>query len=158
MDSYDVDIHSCHILLDHVQLPWFHWPHIPGSYVIYSIRLSPPDTSTTKHHFFIGPVTSFFLELLVIALHSSSTAYWTPSDLENSSSSVIYFVFPYCSCGSYGTNTGVVVHSLLQWNAVCQNTPLWPICPGVAMQSMAHSFIELRKPLYHDKAVIYEGD
>ena len=28
---------------------------------------------------------------------------------------------------------------------------------GVALQSMAHSFIDLHKPLCHDKAVIHEG-
>ena len=28
----------------------------------------------------------------------------------------------------------------------------------VALHSMAHSFIELHKPLHHDKAVIHEGD
>ena len=43
--------------------------------------LSPPDTSTTEHCFCFGPTTSFFLELLVIALHSSLVAYWTSSDL-----------------------------------------------------------------------------
>ena len=32
---------------------------------------SPPDTSTTERHFRCGPVSSFFLELLVIALCSS---------------------------------------------------------------------------------------
>ena len=32
---------------------------------------SPPDTSTTEHHFHFGPVSSFFLKLLVIALCSS---------------------------------------------------------------------------------------
>ena len=31
-------------------------------------------------------------------------------------------------------------------------------CPSwVALQSMAHSFIELHTPLHHDKAVIHEG-
>ena len=32
-------------------------------------------------------------------------------------------------------------------------------CPSwVALHGMAHSFINLCKPLYHDKAVIHEGD
>ena len=34
------------------------------------ILLSPPDTSTTEHHFHFGPAASFFLELLAIALRS----------------------------------------------------------------------------------------
>ena len=50
---------------------------------------SPPDTSTTEYCFHFGPATSFFLELLVIALHSSPVAYYTPSDMRGSSSSVI---------------------------------------------------------------------
>ena len=158
MDSWDIDAHSCHLLLDHVQLPWFHWANLPGSYVLYSIRLSPPGTSTTEHHFFTGPGISFFLEPLVIALHSFSAAYWTPSDLENSSSSVIYFCLfilfmqfswqKYWSCWPFSPP---VDHT-------CQNTPIWSAWPWVALHSIAHSFIELHKPLYHDKDVIYEGD
>ena len=32
-------------------------------------------------------------------------------------------------------------------------------CPSwVALHGMAHSFIELCKPLHHNKAVIHEGD
>ena len=45
---------------------------------------SPPDTSTTERRFHFGPVSSFFLELLVIALCSSCScpvSNWTPSDL-----------------------------------------------------------------------------
>ena len=39
--------------------------------------LSPPDTSTTKHHFRFGPAASFFPEILVIILCSSQVAYLT---------------------------------------------------------------------------------
>ena len=46
-------------------------------------------SSTTEHHFCFGLAVSFFIELLVIALHSSSVEYWTPSDLGGSSSGVI---------------------------------------------------------------------
>ena len=53
--------------------------------------LSPPGISTTGHHFIFGPAASFFLELLVIAISSFPAAYWTPSDLLGSSSSVISF-------------------------------------------------------------------
>ena len=45
---------------------------------------SPPETSTTEHRFCFGPVSSFFLELVVIALCSSCScpvSYWTPFDL-----------------------------------------------------------------------------
>ena len=44
--------------------------------------LSPPDTSTTEHCFHFVLATLFFLELLVISLHSSPVTYWTPSNLK----------------------------------------------------------------------------
>ena len=50
--------------------------------------LSPPDISTTEHHFCFGPASTFFLELF---LHSSLVAYWTSSGLGGSSSGVISF-------------------------------------------------------------------
>ena len=53
--------------------------------------LSPPDTSTVGHHFRFGPACSFFLELLAIAFHSSSVAYWTASNLRGLSSGVTSF-------------------------------------------------------------------
>ena len=53
--------------------------------------LSPPDTSTTECHFFVGPDTSFFLELLVIALCFSPGAYWNVPTSGSSSSSVMSF-------------------------------------------------------------------
>ena len=37
--------------------------------------LSPPDISTTGHHFIFGPAASFFLELLVIAISSFPRAF-----------------------------------------------------------------------------------
>ena len=39
--------------------------------------LSSPDTSTTEHGFWFCSAASFFLELLVIAFHSSPVEYWT---------------------------------------------------------------------------------
>ena len=61
--------------------------------------------------------------------HVHQVAYWTPTDLESSSFSVLFFAFSYCSWGSQGKNTEVVCHSLLQWTTFCQNSP-WPICLG----------------------------
>ena len=57
----------------------------------HRILLSSPDTSTIEHHFHFGPAASFFLEVLVIVLHSSSVAYWTPSNPGGSTFSVISF-------------------------------------------------------------------
>ena len=46
----------------------------------------------------------------------------------------------------------MVCHYLLQWSTFYQDFPLW-----VALHSTAHSFIELLKPLCHDKTVIHEA-
>ena len=104
---------------------------IPMQY--YSLRhwtlLPSPVISTNEHCFHFGSVSSFFLELF---LHSSSVAYWGPTDLGSSSFSVLYFCFfilfmgfsvmsdslgPYGLCSPWnspGQNTGVGSLSLLQ--------------------------------------------
>ena len=129
--------------------------------------LSPPDTSTTECHFSFGPATSFFLELLVFALHSSTVAHWTPSDLWGSSSVSYLFAFLCCAWGSCGKNTGGVCHSLLQWTTFCQNFPLWPVRPGwpctawlLASLSYASTFTAARswptKPPRFDSCLTWE--
>ena len=50
----------------------------------------------------------------------------------------------------------MVCHSLLQWITFCQNSAMTHLS-WVALHGMRHSFIELRKPLHHDKAMIHEG-
>ena len=55
------------------------------------ILLSPLRISTTEGHFCFGIATSFILELLVVVLHSFPAAYWRPSNLGDSSFSVISF-------------------------------------------------------------------
>ena len=110
------------------------------------------------------------LELLVIPLHSSPVFYWILSNLGGSSSGVIFFFdFLYCPWGSSKKNTGVGCHLLLHWTMFCQNSSgtakallerLWPVClecPCMAWL-MAHSFIELCKPLHHDKVVFHERE
>ena len=110
-------------------LPWFMNLvfQVPMQYcsLQHWILLSSSDTSTIEHYFCFGPAASFFLELLVIALHSSPVAYMTPSDLRGSSSGIVSFFFSYCSWGSPGKNTAVVCHLLLQWTTFCQNSSLW---------------------------------
>ena len=73
--------------------------------------LSPPGTSTTERCFHFGPAASFFLELLVIAFHSSPVAY-RPGGLFLLC--CIFFAFSYCSWDSPGQNTRVGCYSLLQ--------------------------------------------
>ena len=124
--------------------------------VLCSIRLSPPDTFTTECHFCVGPATSFFLELLVIALHSFPVAYWTPTNLGGSSSGVIYFclfiLFLGFSWQEYWSGLPFpcpVDHVLSELFAM--TCPSW-----AALHGIAHSFTELRKPLCHNMAVICE--
>ena len=81
----------------------------------------------------------------------------------------IFFDFLYCPWGSSKKNTGVGCHLLLHWTMFCQNSSgtakallerLWPVClecPCMAWL-MAHSFIELCKPLHHDKVVFHERE
>ena len=51
--------------------------------------LSPADTSTAECHFCFGPAASFFLELLVITLHSTPVAYWAPGGGRGGSPSAV---------------------------------------------------------------------
>ena len=97
----------------------------------FSQLLKRWDTSTTEHRLHLGPATSFFPGLLVVLLHSSPVACWTPSDPGDSSFGVISFCpFIHSSWGSHSKYTGVVCHSLHQWITFCRNSPLWPICLG----------------------------
>ena len=91
-------VHSCHLLVDHVQFSLIHECNISCSYVIlffitadfiFTIR-----HIQTKHCFHFGLATSF---ILVPFLCPSPVAYWTPADLGCSSFSVIYF----CSTTSF---------------------------------------------------------
>ena len=67
---------------------------------------SPPDTSTTEHHFHFSPAASLFLELLVIALHPSSITYWILLTWEAYLPISYLFAPLYCSWGSRDRNTG----------------------------------------------------
>ena len=130
---------------------------IPMQYCSLQQRtlLSPPDTSTAEHHFCLGPASSFLLELL---LCSSPIACWTPFNLRGSPWGVISFCLftlymgfsrqEYCSGLSFPPPVDRTLSELFTMTNVS-----W-----VVLYSMAHSFIELCKPLHHDKAVIHEGE
>ena len=122
--------------------------------------LSPPDISTTECRFLFGPATSFFLELLVIALCYSPVAYFghilAYSDLEDSSSGIISFCLFILSMGFFKQEywSGLpfpspVDHFLSElFTMTCLS---W-----VGLHGMAQSFTEFCKPLLHDKAVVHE--
>ena len=124
----------------------------------HQVLLSSPDTSIIEYHFHFGPVASFFLGLLVVVLLSSPEAYRTPSYLGGSSFGVISF----CIFIKFMRFLWQVYQDGLPFPPPVDNIlselstmihPSW-----VALHSMAHSFVELHKPLGHDKAVICEGD
>ena len=84
--------------------------NIPGSYEILFLQhqtlLPLPVTYTTGHCFRFGSISSFFLELF---LHSSTVAFWAPTNLGSSSLSYL-FAFSYCSWGSQAR--------ILKWFAI----------------------------------------
>ena len=105
---------------DHFQFALIHLSYIPGSYAtLFFIALDFTFTttfgvvisSTAGHHFCIGPASSFFLELLVIAYPTSLVAYWTPSDLEG-------LIFWYHIFLPFHTAHEFLVAKIVEWFAI----------------------------------------
>ena len=116
--------------------------------------LPSPVTSTTGCCFCFGSILSFFLELF---LHWSPVACWVPTDLRCSSFSVLCFClfiwFMGFSREEYWSSLpfpSPVDHVLSELSAMIR--PSW-----VALHDMAHSFIELHKPLHYNKAMMQAG-
>ena len=101
-----------------------------------------PVTFITGCCFHFGSVFSFFLELF---LHWSPVAYWAPTGLGSSSFSLLYFCFFILFMGlsrqEYGS--GLPFPSPVD-HILSELSPL-PYLYWVALQDMAHSFIELDK-------------
>ena len=127
-------------------LPWFMnlTFQVPVKYcsLQHQTVLSPSDTSTTGRCFDFGSVSSFLLELF---LCSSPVAHWAPTDLGSSSFSVLSFclfiLFIGFSRQEYWSGLpfpSPVDHGLSELSTM--TCPSW-----VALQSMAHSLIELDK-------------
>ena len=123
-------------------LPWFMdlTSQVPLQYcsLQHQSLFPSPVTSTT------GRCFRFFLELF---LHSSPVAYWAPTDLGVRLSVSYLFAFLYC-----------LWVFKAKWFAIpfssgplefCQNYPPWSRPSCVALQGMAHSFIELDKAVIH---------
>ena len=120
--------------------------------------LSPPDTPTTESYFCFGPAASFFLELLVVALHSSLVAYWTPFKLGGSPSGVTSFCLFIQFMGFLWQEYGLGCHFPPPVDHVLSELFTMTHLFWVALHGMAHSVTELCKLLHHDKAVIHEGE
>ena len=123
----------------------------------YGTLFSAPDTSKTEHHLCFGRAASFFLELLVIILHSSSLANWTPSDLRGLIVQCHILLL-------FHTVHGFFLARILEWIPISLSSgpclvrtlhydpSIW-----VALYGMVHSFTEICMPFCHDKTVIHEG-
>ena len=81
----------------------------------WTLLLSPV-TSTNGYCFCFGSNPSFFLELF---LHWSPVAYWVPTDLGSSSSSILSFCLFILFIGFSRQEYWSGLHSLLQWTTFC---------------------------------------
>ena len=130
-------------------LPWFlnlkfqvpmqfcslqHWTLLPS-----------PVTSTTGCHFCFGPASSFFLELV---LHSSPIAYWAPTDLGDSSFSVLSLFLLILFMGFLRQEYWNGLPFLSPVDHVLSELSAMPSPSQVALHGMADGFIEW------DKAVV----
>ena len=136
---------------------------VPIRYYSFQHRtlLSLPGTSSPGHHFHFGSASSFSLELF---LHSSPVTYWTPVNLGGSSSNVISLTL-FVKCLSFHTVNVLSFHTV-QYS--CSRQDFWSGLPfpspadhilstlhhdlsvlWIALQDMAHSFIELHKAVSH---------
>ena len=140
-------------------LPWFMdlTFQVPKQYCCleHQTLLSPPDTSTSDHRFCFGQATSFFLELLIIILHSSPVA----SILDTFQ--LVGLIFQCHIFLPFHTIHGVLMARILDWFAISSSTgpPFVRILhychlSWVALHNIAHSFFEFCKPLRHNNAVI----
>ena len=131
-------------------LPWFMdlTFQVPMKYcsLQHWTFLSPPETSTTGCCFCVSSASYFLLELFLL---SSPVEYWTPTDLGSSSFIVISFCifilfmgFSRQECWSGLPFPCPADHVLSELSIM--NCPNW-----VALQGIAHSFIELDKAVIH---------
>ena len=131
-------------------LPWFMHQTFQVPMQYYSLQhqtlLPLPVTSTTRHCFHFGSVSSFFLELF---LHSSPMAYCAPTNLGSSSFSGVSFCLfilflgfsrqEYWSGLPFSSSEDYILSELSTMTHLS-----W-----VVLFDMAHSFIELDKPVIH---------
>ena len=141
-------------------LPWFMGLtfYVPMQYCSLQLQtlISPPNTSTTEHHFCFGPATSFSLELLIIAFCSF------PSSIFDTFRPGVLILWC-CTFLPFHTAYGFLQARILEWFSITSSsgpsfvrTLHYDLSILVALPGMAHSFIELCKPLHCNKAVIHD--
>ena len=131
-------------------LPWFMHQTFQVPMQYYSLQhqtlLPLPVTSTTRHCFHFGSVSSFFLELF---LHSSPMAYCAPTNLGSSSFSGVSFCLfilflgfsrqEYWSGLPFSSSEDYILSELSTMTCLS-----W-----VALLGMTHCFTELDKAVVH---------
>ena len=141
------------------RLPWFMDLTFQNPIQHYSLQhwTSLPDISTTDHHFRFGPASSFFSGAIsnfpLLFPNSILDTFW-PEGL----------IFKCHIFMPFQSVHGVLRATILKWFAfpplvdhTLSELSTMTCLSWVALEGMAHSFIELCKPLNHDKAVIHEG-
>ena len=132
------------------KLPWFMdlTFQVPIQYCSLQHRtlLLSPAPSTTGCCFCFGSIPLFFLELF---LRSPWIAYWSPTNLESSSFSVLSFCLFILLMGFSRQEywIGLPLHSTVDHVLSEHSTVTCPSC--VALQCMAHNFIGLDKAVIH---------
>ena len=130
-------------------LPWFIGLTflVPMQYcsLQHQTLLLSPVTSTAGCCYCFGSVSSIFLELF---LHWSTVAFWAPTNLGSSSFRVpsfcLFILFMGFSRQEYWS--GLPFHSLVD-HILSEHSTMTHLS-WVALQGMAHSFIELDKAVY----------
>ena len=149
--SYNTNILSFYLLLEHIQFTLTHGPNIPGSYaILFSIALN--FTFTTRH---IHNWASFLLwpSCLTVSGAISNCLLLFPNSILDTFQPgrallpvSCLFAFSYCSWGSHSKNSGSVCHSLLQWTTFCENSPLWPVHLGWLCTAWLIASLSSRSP------------
>ena len=151
--SWDVNVHPCHLLLDHIQFTLIHGPNIPGSFAVLFFKASD-FTFTTRHihnwvSFLLWPC-SFILSGAIsncpLLFPSSILHTHQPGRLSFRCHIFCLFILfmgflwqEYWSGLSLFLPVDYVLSEL--FTVTC---PSW-----VPLHGMAHSFIELDKALIH---------
>ena len=118
--------------------------------------ISPPNTSTTEHHFRFGPDTSFSLELLMIAFCSS------PSSIFDIFQPGVFILWCHTFLPFHTVYRFLQARILECFSITSSSGPSfvrtlhYDLSILVSLPGMSHGFIELCKPLHCNKAVIHE--
>ena len=129
MSTFNVDVHSYHLLFDHFQFALIHGPNIPGSYAILLFTVSDLASITSHIHnwvLFLLSIHPFILSGVISPLISSSIlGIHQPGE----------FPFQYPIILSFHTVHGVLKARIRKWFAI---------------SSGPHSV----RPLHHDLSVL----